>query len=67
MASAKDTGVVYVRLSEAEKELLEDVRTAVGVSQNAYARSILLAALERDRVKYADVIARQRELRGEVA
>lgn len=62
MASAKDTGVVYVRLSENEKDDLQTVCRAIGVSQNEYARKILVAAILKDRQTYADVIARQEEL-----
>ena len=62
MANAVSSGVVYVRLSDSEKELLESVRKAMGVSQNAYARMVLLEALSEDSRRYADVIEKQREL-----
>lgn len=62
MASGKSAGVVYVRLSDAQKELLEVVCRAVGVSQNTYALDAILTAVLRDQQKYADVIARQKEL-----
>lgn len=54
--------VVYVRLTAQEKARLADVLRAKGGSQNTYAREALLAAVERDALKYARVIEQQKEL-----
>lgn len=62
MANKDGPGIVYIRLTEDEKALLESVRKAVGVSQNAYARAAIVAAIQADALAYADVIERQREL-----